>query len=114
MLEVTSTEKNNLCGNGSCKIQNFALLLYSTVSVPNLHTETLDCELDITTTYSRDHAPPDLIAMFCPQVRPEPKLLAGMTDPYINETVTTYAAEPDEKPLGTKLYCHFFASLSST
>ena len=90
----------------SCSI---ALYLYRI----SMHIQTLDCELDITTTYSRDHAPPDLIAMFCPQVGPEPKLLAGMTDPYINETVTTYAAEPDEKPLGTKLYCHFFASLSS-
>jgi len=38
------------------------------------------------------------MAIFFPQVQPEPKLQTGMTDPYINETVT-YVAELDEEAI---------------
>ena len=36
--------------------------------------------------------------MFRPQVQPQPKFQTGMTDPYINETVT-YVAELDEEAI---------------
>ena len=51
---------------------------------------------------------------FRPKVHPESHLQVGMTDPYINETVT-YVAEPDEEAIRRKimlpLYCFLIPGL---
>ena len=50
------------------------------------------------------------MAMFHPQVQPEPKFQTGMTDPYINETVT-HVAELDEEAIRKEImqpFCIFF------
>ena len=65
-----------------------------------LHAETIDCELDIT----------DMATI----QRPESQLQVGMTDPYINETVT-YVAEPDKEAIRREimfpLYCFLIPNL---
>ena len=54
------------------------------------------------------------MATFHSKVHPESKLQVGMTDPYINETVT-YVAEPDEEAIWREimlpLYCFLIPNL---
>ena len=53
------------------------------------------------------------MATFQPKLHSESKLQVGMTDPYINETVT-YVAEPDEKAIRRQMlpvYCFLICYL---
>ena len=53
------------------------------------------------------------MATFQPKLHSESKLQVGMTDPYINETVT-YVAEPDEEAIRRQMlpaYCFLFLYL---
>ena len=53
------------------------------------------------------------MATFQPKLHSESKLQVGMTDPYINETVT-YVAEPDEEAIRRQMlpaYCFLFLGL---
>ena len=50
------------------------------------------------------------MATFQSKVHPESKLQVGMTDPYINETVT-YVAEPDEEAVQRQIMLPFYCFL---